>query len=94
MQQKQKRPTPKRKRLSLTHDAVGRPILIGQMLNLCRKEWIADILLEYSMFHFIFVHWDARMSISDRLFNNFRAAGTDGRLNFSLSLLTFCGPCI
>ena len=56
------------------------------------KAWVADIPLEYSMFHFALVHWRARILISDRLSNNFRAAGASGHLDFSF-LLTFCDPC-
>ena len=41
------------------------------------------------MFHFVFVHWDARVSILDRLSNNFCAAGTKYHLDFSLCLITF-----
>ena len=43
------------------------------------------------MSHVKFVHWTARMPNSDKLCNNFRAAGTNGRLYFSLSLLAACG---
>ena len=57
----------------------------------------ADVLLECSVSHVKFVHWAARMPNSDKLCNSFHAAGTDGCLNFSLSLLAVCGsvswPC-
>ena len=49
------------------------------------------------MFHVNFVHWAARMPNSDKLCDSFRALGTNGRLDFSLSLLAACGsvtwPC-
>ena len=38
------------------------------------------------MSHVKFVHWVARMRNSDKLCNSFRAAGTNGRLEFSLYL--------
>ena len=60
------------------------------MLKLCMKAWIADILLENSMFHCVFVHWAAWMAILGRLSSNFFAAGTNNYLEFSLFLLTFC----
>ena len=57
----------------------------------------ADILLEYFVSHVKFVHWAARMPNSDKLCNSLRAAGTNGCLEFSLSLLAACGsiswPC-
>ena len=43
------------------------------------------------MSHVKFVHWAARMPNSDKLFNSFRAAGTNRRLDFSLSLLAVRG---
>ena len=39
------------------------------------------------MTHVKFVHWAARMSNSGKLCNNFRAVGTNGGLDFSVSLL-------
>ena len=57
----------------------------------------ADILLEYSVSHVKFVHCAARMPNSDKLCNSFCAAGTNGCLDFSLSLLAAYGsvswPC-
>ena len=46
------------------------------------------------MSHVKFVHWAARLPNSDKLCNSFRAAGTNGRLDFSLSLLAACGSVI
>ena len=87
-----KRPTPERRRLSLTQAVLGKLIPRGLALTLGMKAWSADILLEYSMSHFAFVHWAARTPISDRLSSSFRAAGTNGRLDFSLSLRASCDP--
>ena len=46
------------------------------------------------MSHVKFVHWAARMTNSDKLCNSFSAAGANGRLDFSLSLLAACGSVI
>ena len=43
------------------------------------------------MSHVNFVHWAERMPDSDKLCNSFRAVGTNGCLDFSLSLLVACG---
>ena len=49
------------------------------------------------MSHVKFIHWAARMPNSDKPCNSFRAAGANGCLDFSLSLLADCGsvswPC-
>ena len=49
------------------------------------------------MSHVKFVNWAALIPNSDKLCNSFRAAGTNGRLDFSLSLLAAHGsvtcPC-
>ena len=42
------------------------------------------------MSHVKFVHWAARISNSNILRNSFRTAGTNGCLDFSLSLLAAC----
>ena len=42
------------------------------------------------MSHVKLVHWAAQMPSSDKLCNSFRAAGTKGCLDFSLSLLAAC----
>ena len=83
---KRNRPTPERRRLSLTQAFLGKLISKGLSLTLGMKAWSADVLCEYSMSHLVFVHWAARMPISDRLSSSFRAAGINGRLDFSLSL--------
>ena len=83
----QKRPTPERRGLTLTHAALGRPIPKGLVLALGIKARSDDALAEYSMSHFV---WAARTSISERLSSNFRAAGTNERVDFNLSLHTSC----
>ena len=82
----QKRPTPERRRLSLTQAALGRPIPKGLELALGMKAWSDNALAEYSMSHFVFVYWAARTSISERLSSNFQTAGTNECLDFNLSL--------
>ena len=77
---RQARPTTERMRLSLIQCALGIPI----------SRIVADILSEYFMFHYVVVHSAALMPISNRLSNNFRGAGTNGRLDFNLSLLKYC----
>ena len=86
----QKRPAPERRLLSLAQAALGRLIPKGLVLALGMKAWSDDALAEYSMSRFVFVHWAARMSISEKLSSNFRAAGTNERLDFNLSLHTSC----
>ena len=63
----QKRPTPERRRLSLTQAALGRPIPKGLELALGMKAWSGNALAEYSMSHLVFVHSAAWTSISERL---------------------------
>ena len=87
-----KRPTPERRRLSLTQEALGRLMPIGLVLTLGMKSWSPEILSEYSMFHLAFVHWATRVPIVDRLSSSFRAAGTNGCLDLSLFLSALCGP--
>ena len=86
----QKRPTPERRRLSVTQTALGKLITKGLSLTQGMKSWSADVMLEYSMSHFMFVDWAARTPVSDRLSSSLRAAGTNERLDFSLSLRAFC----
>ena len=61
----QHRSTTERRRLILTQDAQGKSI--GLVLALGMKACIADTLLEYLMFHFVFAYWAARMPVSDSL---------------------------
>ena len=51
-----KHPTPARKRLSLTHDDLGRPIPIGLVLVLGMKARRSDEHSEYSVLHLKSVH--------------------------------------
>ena len=88
----QKRPTPERKRLSFTQAALGKPIPKGLVPALGMKACSADVLLEYSISHFVSVHCAARTPISDRLSSKFRAAGTKECLDFNLSLRALCDP--
>ena len=60
----QRRLMPERRQLSLTQIVLGKPIPIGLVLKLGMRAWIADILLKYSMFHFVFVNFVARVLIS------------------------------
>ena len=78
----QKGLTPERKRLTLTKDALDKPTPKNTVLTLCMKAWNADIFLgNFSMFHFVFAFRDARLPISDKLSNHFRAAGINGCLD-------------
>ena len=87
-----KRPMPIRRRLSLTQAVRVKLIPIGLELNLEMWTPSVDNLLEYSVSHVKFIHWAARMPNSDKLRNSFRAAGTNGCPDFSLSLLAACDP--
>ena len=51
-----KRPTPARKRLSLTHDDLGRPIPIGPVIALGMKARRSNKHSEYSVLHLKSVH--------------------------------------
>ena len=86
-----KRSTPVRRQLSLTQAVLIKLIAIGLVLILEMLTPRADIILEYSVTQVKFVHWAARMPNSDKLCNRFRAAGVNGCLDFSLSLLAACG---
>ena len=60
-----KRPTPVRRRLSLTQAVLVKLIPIGLVLTLGMWTQSADILLEYFVSHAKFVHWAVRMPNSD-----------------------------
>ena len=62
-------------------------IRISLFMIIGMKAWIAEKLLEYS--HFVFIHWDVKFLNSVRLSNNFRAAGKNGCLDFSIFCLHF-----
>ena len=87
-----KRPTPVRRRLSLTQAVLVKLIPISLVLTLGMQTQSADVLLEHSVFHVKFVHLAARMPKPDKLCNNFRTAGTNGCLDCSRSLLEACNP--
>ena len=51
-----KRPTPVRRRLSLTHAVLGKLIPIGRVLVLGMKARSSEVRSEYYVFHLKFVH--------------------------------------
>ena len=75
-----KRLTLVRRRLSLTHDIQGRLIPSGLELTLGMIARTLEVLSKYSAFHLCFT----RMSSSNKPFNSFHAAATNGRLYLSL----------
>ena len=79
------RPTPVRRRLSLTQTVRGKLIPTGLPLVLDKKIRSLVVFSQYSAFHLWFVHSEARMPSSARLFKRFRAAGTNGHLDLGLS---------
>ena len=79
------RPTPVRRRLSLTQTARGKPIPTGLALVSDTKAQSLEALSHYSAFHLWFVHSETRMPSLARLSKRFRAAGTNGRLDLSLT---------
>ena len=76
------RPTPV---LNLTQAARGKPIPTGLAPVLSTKARSLEAFSQYSIFPLWFVHSEARMPSPARLFKRFRAAGTNGRLDLSLS---------
>ena len=79
------RPTPVRRQLSLTQAAWGKPIPTGLAPVSGTKAWSLEAFSQYSVFHLTFVHSEARMPSLARLSKRFRAAGTNGRLDLSLT---------
>ena len=79
------RPTPVRRRLSLTQAARDKPIPTGLALVPGTKARSLEAFSQYSVFHLWFVHSEARMPSLARLSKRFRAAGTNGRLDLSLT---------
>ena len=79
------RPTPVRRRLSLTQAARGKPIPTGLAPVSSTKARSLEAFSQYSVFHLWFVHSEARMPSLARLSKRFRAAGTNGRLDLSLT---------
>ena len=79
------RPTPVRRRLSLTQAARSKPIPTGLALVPGTKARSLEAFLQYSVFHLRFVHSEAQMPSLARLSKRFRAIGTNGRLDLSLT---------
>ena len=79
------RPTPVRRRLSLTQAARGKPIPTGLELVWGTKAGSLEAPSQYSVFHLRFVHSEAWMPSLARLSKRFRAAGTNGHLDLSLT---------
>ena len=79
------RPTPVRRRLSLTQAARGKPIPTSLAPVPSTKARSLEAFSQYSVFHLWFVHLEARMPSPVRLSKKFRAVGTNGRLNLSLT---------
>ena len=74
------------RQLSLTQAGRSKLISTGLALVIGIKTRSLDVLLQYFMCHLKFVHSEARMPSSAKLFNRFRAAGTNECLDLSLSL--------
>ena len=79
------RPTPVRRRLSLTQAARGKPIPTDLALVSGTKAQSLEPFSQYSAFHLWFVHSEARMPSLARLSKRFSAPGTNGRLDLSLT---------
>ena len=79
------RPTPMRRRLSLIQAARDKPIPTGLVPVQGTKARSLEAPLQYSAFHLWFVHSEARMPSLARLSKRFCAAGTNGRLDISLT---------
>ena len=56
------------------------------------KAWSLEAFSQYSVFHLFFVHSETRMPSLARLFKRFHAAGTNGRLDVSLTWRVFEDP--
>ena len=78
-------PTPVRRRLILTQAAQGKPMPTGLALVSGTKARSLEAFSQNSAFHLLFVHSEARMPSLARLSKRFRAAGTNGRLDLSLT---------
>ena len=86
------RPAPVRRRLSLTKAARGKPIPTGLAPVPGTKTRSLEAFSQYSASHLWFVHSKARTPSLARLSKRFRAAGTNGRLDFSLTWRVFEDP--
>ena len=79
------RPTPVRRRLSLTQAARGKPIPTGLAPVSGTKARSLEAFSQYSVFHLWFVHSEVRVPNLARLSKRFRATGTNGRLDLILT---------
>ena len=78
-------PTRVRRRLSLTQAARDKPISTGLEPVSGTKARSLEAFSQYSAFHLWFVHSEARMPRLAKLSKRFRAIGTKGRLDLSLT---------
>ena len=78
-------PTPVRRQLSLTQAVRDKPIPTGLAPVSGTKARSLETFSQYSVFHLWFLHSEARMPSLARLSKRFRAAGTNGRLDLSLT---------
>ena len=78
-------PTPVHRRLSLTQAARGKPIPTGLAPVPDTKARSLEAFSQYSTFQLWFVHLEARMPTTARLSKRSRVAGTNGRLDLSLT---------
>ena len=79
------RPTPVLRRLSLTQAARDKPIPTGLAMVPGTKTRSLEAFSQYSAFHLWFVHSEAWMPSLARFSKRFRAVGTNGRLDLSLT---------
>ena len=78
-------PTPVRRRLSLTQATRGKPIPTALAPVSGTKARSLEAFSQYSVFHLLFFHSEARMSSLATLSKRFRSAGTNGCLDLSLT---------
>ena len=79
------RPTPVHRRLSLTQDVRGKPMPTSLAPVPCTKARSLEAFSQFSVFDLWFVHSEVRMPSLARLSKRFRAAGTNGCLDLSLT---------
>ena len=85
-------PTPVRRRLSLTQAARGKSIPTGLAPVSGTKARSLEAFSQYFVFHLRFVRSEARMPNLARLSKRFRAPGTNGRLDLSLTWRVSADP--
>ena len=86
------RPTPVRRRFSLTQAARDRPIPTGLAPVLGTKIRSLEAFSQYFAFHLWFVHLEAWMPSPARLSKRLCASGTNGCLDLSLNWRVFEDP--